>query len=500
MGSKVRCGIYVRISRDAEGKALGVERQEQDCRKQAERLGWTVVRVYDDNDRSASTLSKKPRPEFERMMEDARAGRLDAILAYSTSRLTRRPREFSDLIDLLKETGITLDTVVSGQANFNTADGRAVALTIAAWDAAEAERIGERTTRKHQELREQGRMVGARSFGWAKADDGRLSGELDEEEAAHVRAAAAHVLAGGSLTSLCRTWIERGITTTWGKPWKHGALRRMLTNPKVAGFRATKAGMVLDEHARPVQGQWTPILDVETWERVCAVLGRRTKPRGGTRHLLGGLLNCACGGVLWGMAGTDYRSGLPTLNYACGRCRATISDRKIRPLVEDAIVSSVLFGPVTGSQDETERKALEARLASLKGKDDRLLELAAEGVYSVAETGAKRTAIRAEIDQVHTALDALRADDVLDHALTQARADLWSGGRVSITEAAKVRAQIRDRFHALPMDRQQALIRGSLSIAVRKVGKGSREERVTIHHLVAPGLNESSLDPELVSD
>ncbi|MEH3068859.1 MAG: recombinase family protein [Aeromicrobium erythreum] len=74
------------------------QRQEVDCRKRAEPEGLEVTHVYTDNDTGASNLSKKKRPEYDAMLEAIRAGGIDVILAYSTSRLTRKNREFEDLI------------------------------------------------------------------------------------------------------------------------------------------------------------------------------------------------------------------------------------------------------------------------------------------------------------------------------------------------------------------------------------------------------------------
>jgi site-specific DNA recombinase len=55
--------IYCRISEDREGVALGVARQQEDCRALAARLGYTVPAdaVFVDNDISASTRSRKAR-------------------------------------------------------------------------------------------------------------------------------------------------------------------------------------------------------------------------------------------------------------------------------------------------------------------------------------------------------------------------------------------------------------------------------------------------------
>jgi DNA invertase Pin-like site-specific DNA recombinase len=42
----IRAAIYCRISYDPMGRALGVQRQLQDCREIAQRKGWTVVDEY----------------------------------------------------------------------------------------------------------------------------------------------------------------------------------------------------------------------------------------------------------------------------------------------------------------------------------------------------------------------------------------------------------------------------------------------------------------------
>ena len=75
----MRIGVYTRISRDSTGHGAGVARQEEDCRAKAEANGWTVVRVYSDNDISA--YSGTPRPGYCQLLEDIKAGQLGAVLA-----------------------------------------------------------------------------------------------------------------------------------------------------------------------------------------------------------------------------------------------------------------------------------------------------------------------------------------------------------------------------------------------------------------------------------
>ncbi|HET9722357.1 MAG TPA: recombinase family protein [Actinomycetota bacterium] len=72
----MRAALYARISRDREGEALGVARQEKDARVLAARLGWNVVGTYSDDDTSAASY----RPEWTNGRDCARR-RLRASIA-----------------------------------------------------------------------------------------------------------------------------------------------------------------------------------------------------------------------------------------------------------------------------------------------------------------------------------------------------------------------------------------------------------------------------------
>jgi site-specific DNA recombinase len=148
MAQKVIAGIYLRISDDREGRELGVTRQREDCTALAERLGASIYDVYNDNDRGASRYSKKPRKDYERLLADARAGKLNMIIAYTTGRLTRRPREHEDQIDLAQDFGVQFAYVRSPSFDLNTAAGRRIARTLAASDAGEPDDISERVERR----------------------------------------------------------------------------------------------------------------------------------------------------------------------------------------------------------------------------------------------------------------------------------------------------------------------------------------------------------------
>ncbi|MFU0242973.1 recombinase family protein, partial [Streptomyces scabiei] len=122
-----RAGIYVRISKDRKGQELGIQRQEKACRELCERMGWGVLQVYPENDVSASTTSKRRRPQYTEMLRDARDGFIDGIVVYSIDRLTRRISELTSFLEEQKEHGFAFATTEGEDTA--TANGRMI-LTI----------------------------------------------------------------------------------------------------------------------------------------------------------------------------------------------------------------------------------------------------------------------------------------------------------------------------------------------------------------------------------
>lgn len=316
--------IYTRISHDPEGRQAGVERQEQDCRRMAAERGWTVLEpVYRENDTSASTSSRKRRPVFDQLLHDADRGAVQVVLAYSTSRLTRRPLEYERLIELTARTGLRIHTVVSGPVRLDTADGRAIARVLAVIDAAEAERMSERVTRAKLQRAELGLWHGGPHppYGYRYKATGRhLELELDEARAALVREACERVIQGLSLAGICKDWNDRGLRTSTGVAWRPQSIRKMLVRPSTAGMT--------ERQGRLHPGVWPAILSRAEWDAARGVLldprrDTRTFRQGPKRSPLTGLL--FCGRCDHYMVSNPLR-GVPSFicskaNGGCGKIR-----------------------------------------------------------------------------------------------------------------------------------------------------------------------------------
>jgi hypothetical protein len=95
-----RAGVYTRISLDRWGTSEAPERQLADCRDEIERRGLVLIEHYSDRDVSA--YKQVRRPQYERMLRDLRAGRLDVVVVWKLDRLTRQGiRGINQFIDAL---------------------------------------------------------------------------------------------------------------------------------------------------------------------------------------------------------------------------------------------------------------------------------------------------------------------------------------------------------------------------------------------------------------
>lgn len=400
--------IYCRISRDREGQGLGVERQEQDCRALAGRLGLSVARVFVDNDVSA--YSGRKRPQFEEMMRQVEGGQVAVILAYSNSRLTRRPLELERLIAMHAQTGVRLHTVAAGEDDLSTADGRMVARIKASVDRAESDRISDRVRRQQQQAREAGKWHGGwRPYGYE--DDGVT---VRESEAAVIEQTARRLIGGQSLAALVADLNQRGVPTSRGGRWSSRTLRRVLLRQGSAPELASAVRALLDDPAR------------------------RTTPGPVRRWLLSGLASCGvCGGPLVGSA-SSLGKGRGT--YPAYRCKtgkhtvisATTLDEYVSFLAVEALSAPDAHGVFAGAGRQAEAAELAGQAQELRTRLDTL----ADDLSVDERTMARRSAaLRKALDDVERRYATLAGESPLE-GLGEDPAAAW--GRLSLARRRAV--------------------------------------------------------------
>jgi DNA invertase Pin-like site-specific DNA recombinase len=456
-----RAGVYCRISSDRGGAGLGVERQQSDCEALAERLGWTKVATYVDNDISAYTGA--PRPGYRALLDAITAGTVNAVVAWHPDRLHRSPRELETFIDLLESKHVQVQTVQSGELDLSTQTGRAVARTVGAWSRFESEHKSERIRSSKRQARESGKYTGGPvPFGWRKTDGGSVV--LDTAAAVHIRRATQAIIAGRSLGSVAATWnrAAAGGRTTWS----YTDVRQMVT-------RARNAGLI--EHwnrqtgERTIVGpsEWPRIVTENQWRAARAVFtdpSRRRVWDVKVTHLLSGIALCPCGRTL--VSGRIR-------GVSVYRCRGEGRGHVARPSEPVDMFIRLLIARRLSQPDV-------ADLLPLPTNSDAAgtaRENAAALRVRLTEASQSFAAGRITIGELETATAVMRAD------LEAAEQVMAAAASTSPLRGIVGRADPAVTFWDADLETQRAVIRQLITVRLTRVGRGS------------PPLAETLTDP-----
>ncbi|MBB5167105.1 recombinase family protein [Mycobacterium sp. AZCC_0083] len=456
----VRAAMYLRMSHNKDVVQLGVDRQREDLEPLCQGKNW-VWTEYVDDDKTAVMKNgvMKKRPAYQRMLQDIRDGKIDAVAVWDLDRLHREPLELEEFIHLADVHRLGLASVDTN-VDLSTDSGRLFARIKGAVAKAEVERKSARQIRAMKQMADLGKGWGRRTFGY---EHDHAKPQLRPMEADAIRQAYADVLAGASLYRIAEQWNAMGLRTTQSANlWDGTSVGRTLRNPRNAGLRTYHGKIVTTVREDGTSGgDWPAIVDRETWEAAQTVMSSVDKQWGKDRtrkRLLGGIL--ICGECKKGV-GTGKRSD-GTAIYRCKTQGCYGVARSADPLDEWVEVAFI--------------DALEKRtLAAAKQKDNTAL----------------LNEVRAEEARLNSKLEALEAkwnaDRITDDQFDRMNADLASqlrtaeARRESLTQAMVIDENIdpddiAGSFGALDVDRKRATIKRLCSgILVPKLGKDGKK-------------------------
>jgi len=364
-------------------------------RELVKRLGWRVFDVYVDNDKSAYDLNVK-RVEYERMIADIKAGRIQAIAAYHSDRIHRRLSKLVELIEILDRYSVQVSTCVAGTIDLTEPMGRLLAHQWGMIAEMESRLKSRRVADKVLEIAKSGgNHGGPRPFGF------RPGGmEIDEAEAQHIRKWAAGVLEGRPLRHLALDAAGAGVSTPRGLPWTYGAIRNVLLSPRVVGRRQYQGKDAFD-------AQWPAILDEQTWNAVRVVLSDpKRKCAQGASYLLTGLLFTPDGKRLRGGRSHNQTAVYQVIPGA--KVQAEQADDEVIAACFDATDRLILQKPTKANKrvvQSIERKALR-----IKADMDVAMRAHDREEMRTAELVRTLHPLTAQLDETERALTAALID------------------------------------------------------------------------------------------
>lgn len=397
--------VYTRISLDRTGAGDGVSRQREDALELAQRRGWNVSAVFEDNDISASGMRR--RPGFESSLEAIRAGEASVLVAWSLDRLTRNRRDTVRLIETCQAAGAMIALVRGSDMDMSTPSGRLIADVLASVARAEIEVKSDRQRRANLQRAKAGKPhAGRRAYGYSR--DGH---EVVESEADVIRGGFEALLSGGSLRSIARRWNEAGATSPAGNPWRPDSVRDVLNNPRYAARR-----YYLGDDMGP--GEWPAVVSEDVSIAARAVLSdptRSTTTQRATRYLLASLAEC--GRCDNGSKVATARTSAGTRIYKCtargdlARNAATLDE-----YVTEVVLArlSAPDAALTFSSATVDLAAIRAELDQQRERQDLAAGLFAGGSISAAQL----TTISAESARRVEGLERQVFEASRDNALT----------------------------------------------------------------------------------
>ena len=231
---KLKVAAYCRVSTDSDEQAGSYEVQVQHYTEYIGRnKDWELAGIYADD--GISGTNTKKREEFNRMIDDCKAGKIDMIITKSISRFARNTLDCLKYIRELKDMNIP---VIFEKESINTMDAKGeILITIMASLAQqESQSLSQNVKMGIQFRYQQGKVQinHNRFLGYTKDADGNLV--IDPEQAEIVKRIYREYLEDLSMDKIAAGLERDGILTGAGKAkWHTSTINKILRNEKYIG-------------------------------------------------------------------------------------------------------------------------------------------------------------------------------------------------------------------------------------------------------------------------
>ena len=209
-------GIYARYSTDMQREA-SIEDQVRVCERLIKDRDWQTHRVYSDRGISGSTHL---RPGYQNLLEDARNGRFDIVVAESLDRISRDQEHIAGFHKIMQFLGIRVFTVSEGLISELHIGLKGTMSALFLKD------LADKTRRGLEGRVRQGRSGGGKSYGYrvVKGDE-RGAREIIPEQAETVQRIFSEFAAGMSPNQIAHGLNNDQIPGPSGQLWRDTTIR-----------------------------------------------------------------------------------------------------------------------------------------------------------------------------------------------------------------------------------------------------------------------------------
>ena len=370
-------GIYCRLSNDDErdGESVSIENQKLLLQSYVRQMGWNEVDVYIDDGYTGTNFN---RPGVQRLIEDAKAKRINLILVKDLSRFGRNYIEIGQYTDyLFPSIGcrfVALNNGVDTESNNGSTD---VMCFLNLFNEFYSRDTSKKVKAVKRACAENGKFMGTYpAYGYKRDNEDKHHLVIDEDTAPIVRRIFSMRATGMGFTGIAAQLNEEGIPSPGmlyyqrrGKAdprrvnhkWAGETVKHLIRNEVYIGNMVQgKTGTVSyknkkliskpeDEWIR-VEGTHEPIISQEIWDTVQSIDQKRVRKNAasdGIRSVFTGLVYCAeCGFKMRNHTEKfTYKDGSPGRysSFICGNyARSGKSACTIHTIYENVLEQIVL--------------------------------------------------------------------------------------------------------------------------------------------------------------
>ena len=313
---------------------------------------WEFAGIYADPGISGTT---QERPEFQRMIADAKKHRIDIVLCKSISRFARNLLLTVQTVQQLKDLGVR---VIFEKEHIDTSDPKSDLLfnLMAAFAQEESRNISERIKAGIHMRYKQGKVSWTPVYGYEKVDEAPY--QVKEDEAKVVRRIFDEYEKGQSTTDIARILNADGVLSPKGNDWGAGSIGVILKNPVYVGDIVTNKTYIeshLTHKSRVNKGEieqicisdhHEAIIERKQFDGVQTIFKMRTE----SEYPFQGFLTCpCCGRKLKKMNGDN---GIRVSMWGCAKDVFLVPTAKL----DDAVLRAYKALDLEGVTDEVTRQ------------------------------------------------------------------------------------------------------------------------------------------------
>ena len=302
----LRVAAYARVSKDTEQLMHSLSAQVSYYSALIQRTpGWEYAGVYVDAGITGTSADR--RPEFQRMIQDAEAGKIQIILTKSISRFARNTVDLLRTVRRLKEMGVEV-RFEKERINTLTADGEVMLSILASFAEQESVSLSNNIKWTFQKKFKNGEVHSHHpTLGYRWEGDKMM---VVDDEAEIVQFIYSLYLSGLSSNGIAKELDRKGIKGMHGKQFSASSVRLVLRNEAYTGcmimqrqFNVSPKKEKVNRGELPmyrIDGHHESIISQETFDLVQAERARRLqetiKKKDGFTSLFTGMVWCGkCG-------------------------------------------------------------------------------------------------------------------------------------------------------------------------------------------------------------